>query len=249
MKVSIITVCHNNCKTLERTLQSVIAQDWHNREHIVIDGGSTDDTLSIIDRYRSHLAYFVTEPDDGIYDAMNKGLAAVSGDIICTLNADDYYISSEIISQVALKMNESNLDVLMGDVEFFHSKNPDRVVRHYRSDRFRPQRLSWGWMPAHPALFLRRSVVDRVGKFRKDYRIAGDFEYIVRVFEDPKLCYEYMPRTIVRMQLGGISNSGLFSKILLNLEVIRACRENGLKTNLLKILAKYPLKALEIFTR
>lgn len=249
MKVSVITVCFNNFETLERTLQSVISQDWHNVEHILIDGGSTDGTLAIVDRYRCHLAYFVTEPDDGIYDAMNKGLAVASGDIVCTLNADDFYISSETISQVVLKMQESNLDVLMGDVEFFRSKNPDRVVRRYRSDRFKPQRLSWGWMPAHPALFLRRSVVDRVGKFKKDYRIAGDFEYIVRVFRDPKLCYEYLPRTIVRMQHGGISNSGLFSKILLNLEVMRACRENGLKTNLFKILAKYPLKALEVLIR
>ena len=247
MKISIITVCYNSVKTLERTLQSVATQEWPNIEHIVIDGGSTDGTIKIIERYRSNLSYFVTEPDEGIYDAMNKGLEVVSGDIICILNADDYYYSSATLSYVALKIQESNLEALMGDVEFFHAMNPEVVVRRYRSDRFRPKRLSWGWMPAHHALFLKRSVIDRVGKFRKDYSIAGDFEFIVRVFQDPKLRYEYVHKVMVRMQLGGVSNSGPRSKILLNLEVMRACRENGLRTNFFKILAKYPLKVLENF--
>jgi len=246
MKISVITVCRNSSKTLERTMRSVISQDWPKVEHILIDGGSTDDTLAIIERYRSHMTSVISEPDDGIYDAMNKGLLAASGDIICILNADDYYIFNDVLSQVALKIRDSKLDVLMGDVEFFHRNNPERIVRRYRSGRFSPQRLSWGWMPAHPALFLKRSVIKRVGEFKTNYRIAGDFEYIIRVFEDPKLRYEHVPKVLVRMQIGGASNSGLRSKILLNYEVLRACRENGLDTNLFKVLSKYPMKILEI---
>jgi glycosyltransferase involved in cell wall biosynthesis len=246
MKISVITVCYNSARTLERSLLSVAGQDWSAIEHIVIDGASTDGTTEILERFRSRLAYSVSEPDNGIYDAMNKGLTHTSGDIVCFLNSDDQYASANVLSMVASQMQEHKLDALMGDASFFHESNSTRMVRRYRSERFSPARLAWGWMPAHPALFLSKEVVSRVGRFKTDYRIAGDFEFIVRTFHGHDLRYRHFPEVLVRMQTGGVSTSGWRAKIRLNQEVLRACRENGLQTNMLKILSKYPAKLLEL---
>jgi len=246
MKISVITVCYNSARTLERSLLSVAGQDWSAIEHIVIDGASTDGTTEILERFRSRLAYSVSEPDNGIYDAMNKGLTHTSGDIVCFLNSDDQYASANVLSMVASQMQEHKLDALMGDASFFHESNSTRMVRRYRSERFSPARLAWGWMPAHPALFLSKEVVSRVGRFKTDYRIAGDFEFIVRTFHGHDLRYRQVPEVLVRMQTGGVSTSGWRAKIRLNQEVLRACRENGLQTNMLKILSKYPAKLLEL---
>lgn len=244
--ISVITVCFNDSSTLGLALQSVVDQDWPRIEHVVIDGGSTDGTLEILDQYRPHLAQVVSEPDNGIYDAMNKGLDLATGDIICFLNADDQYTSNMVLTEVATEMQKQKLDALMGDVSFFHASDPSRTVRRYRSDRFSPEQLAFGWMPAHPALFLTKGVIQRVGRFRTDYRIAGDFEFIVRIFHRQWLRYRHYPKVLVRMQTGGTSTSGWRAKILLNREVLRACRENGLHTNIFKILSKYPMKLLEM---
>jgi glycosyltransferase involved in cell wall biosynthesis len=249
LKFSVITVCHNSATTLERALRSVADQEWERVEHIVVDGASTDNTSDILERFRSRLAYVISEPDMGIYDAMNKGLVQAHGDIICFLNADDSYASNKVLSHVAQLMNEQSLDAVIGDVGFFHEKDPGRMIRRYRSDRFTPGRLAWGWMPAHPALFLRREVVQRVGHFKTDYRIAGDFEFIVRAFHGQSLRYRHLPEILVRMQTGGVSTGGWRSKLILNQEVIRACRENGLKTNVFKVISKYPKKMLEFVFR
>ncbi len=249
MKISVNTVCYNSALTLERSLQSVVNQDWPSIEHIVIDGASSDGSLKILERFSSTISYIVSEPDKGIYDAMNKGLAQSTGDIVCFLNADDQYESDNVLSMVASKMHAENLDALFGDVSFFDVKNPSRVVRRYRSGHFRPSRLAWGWMPAHPALFLRKEVVKRVGQFKADYHIAGDFEFIVRAFHGHSLRYQHLSEVLVNMQTGGVSTSGWLSRIRLNQEVLRACRENGLQTNMLKILLKYPLKIIEVLRR
>ncbi len=247
--ISVITVCYNSAATLERALQSVADQDWSRIEHIVIDGASIDGSSAVIERFRPRLAQVVSEPDDGIYDAMNKGLERANGDIVCFLNADDQYAHPQVLSRVAKQMRELDLDALLGDVGFFREKEPMRMVRRYRSNRFRPSRLAWGWMPAHPALFLSRAVVHRVGRFKTDYRIAGDFEFVIRVFHGQALRYRHLSEVLVHMQTGGVSTNGWRSKILLNREVLRACRENGLQTNLLKILSKYPAKILEFFQK
>lgn len=246
LKISVITVCFNSARTLGRALQSVSVQDWPDFEHIVIDGGSTDRSADILAVFRSRLTHIVSEPDQGIYHAMNKGLAYAQGDIICFLNADDYYASPAVLSQVATKIQENNLDAVMGDVGFFREKSPKRLVRRYRSNRFSQERLAWGWMPAHPALFLHERVVRRVGNFNTSYRIAGDFDFVVRAFYGQGLRYEHIPEVLVYMQTGGVSNRGLGSKLLLNKEVLRACSENGLKSSMLMILLKYPAKLLEM---
>ena len=246
MKISVITVCFNSQTTIERSIQSVVDQQWPEVEHIVIDGGSTDGTLAILERFRPHLAVLVSEPDKGIYDAMNKGLARATGDVICFLNADDQYADVNVLTEVAQQMRTHQLDALVADVGFFKAGDPTRMTRRYRSDRFSPQHLSWGWMPAHPGLFLTRKVVQRVGQFKTDYRIAGDYEYVVRTFHGHDLHYKHLPSVVVNMQAGGISNSSWRNRLLLNREVVRACKENGIHTNLLKILVKYPFKLLEL---
>lgn len=249
LKITVVTVCFNSAKTIEDTILSVANQAYLNIEHVVVDGASTDGTLDVISHHREKLAVVVSEPDCGIYDAMNKGISWASGDVICFLNADDVYADTSVLTNVADVMARENLDALFGDVEFFDAKNPERTTRRYRSEHFCPERIAWGWMPAHPALFLHRRVFERFGPFRTDYRIAGDFELVARIFHKNTLKYRHLPQVIVRMRTGGISTSGWQNTILLNREVLRACRENDIPTNLPKILSKYPAKLLEFLHR
>lgn len=245
MKISVITVSYNSAATIGDTLDSVAMQSWPEIEHIVVDGASKDGTQDIVKSRGGRVGKFVSEPDAGIYDAMNKGLAMATGLVVAFLNADDLYADPEVISRVARKMTIGGLDAVFGDVAFFHPDTPSKLVRRYDSGRFSPARIAWGWMPAHPGLFLRREIYHRVGPFRTDYRIAGDFEFIARAFQKEALRYEHLPDIVVRMRMGGISTGGWINTIILNKEVLRACRENGISTNLAKILSKYPAKLLE----
>lgn len=247
MKFSIITVCYNSAQTIEDTLRSVAAQTWSDIEHIIVDGGSKDGTLAIIERYRQSLSKVISEPDHGIYDAMNKGVHAATGDVIGFLNADDVYAHANVLGDVAKIIEKEHLDAVFGDVAFFRPEKPTLTFRRYSSARFRPTRIAWGWMPAHPAVFLRREVFQKVGPFRTDYRIAGDFEFIARAFWHQSLRYRHLPEVLVRMRTGGISTGGWRNTLVLNREVLRACRENGIPTNMLKVLSKYPAKLLEYF--
>lgn len=249
MKISIITVAFNAVDTLADTIKSVASQTHAEIEHIIIDGASTDGTQELIDRYASGISHFLSEPDKGIYDAMNKGLGLATGEVIGFLNADDVYANKDVLQRVAELMAHNELDAVFGDAEFVNPARPARSVRRYRSDRFRPDRIAWGWMPAHPALFLRRGVYERFGVFRTDYRIAGDFELVARIFHDGTLKYRHVPEVWVRMRIGGISTGGWRSSVLLNREVLRACRENHISTSLPKILSKYPVKLLEFLRK
>lgn len=249
MKVSVITAVFNAAHTIEETLLSVAQQTHREVEHVVMDGASSDATQEVIARHRDKVAKFVSEPDHGIYDAMNKGVMLATGDVIGFLNADDVYASKDVLSQVVGIMERESLDALFGDVEFFNAKNPARTVRRYRSGRFNPDQIALGWMPAHPALFLRRHVYENYGLFRTDYRIAGDFEYCARIFHGNTLVYRSLSETLVRMRTGGVSTSGWRNTLLLNREVLRACRENGIDTNIIKIFSKYPAKLLEFLVK
>lgn len=249
MKISVITVTRNSGKTIIQTMESMARQTHGDIEHIVVDGLSSDDTLALVGRYAGPATIVISERDSGIYDGMNKGLARATGEVICFLNSDDRYATPHVLSDVVKAMQSDDLDALLGDVSFFPPGSPEKTIRRYRSGAFKPERLAWGLMPAHPATFLRRRVVDRVGKFQTSYRIAGDFEYMCRVFSDHRTRYGYLPEILVRMQSGGASTAGIRSKLLLNREVLRACRENGIDTNLLKVLSKYPAKLLELVRR
>lgn len=249
MKISIITVAFNAAHTIADTLESVALQSHPRIEHIVVDGASTDGTLDVIRRRGQRVARLVSEPDHGIYDAMNKGIRLATGDAIGFLNADDVYADAGVLARVSAVLERGGLDALFGDAEFVSPARPDRPLRRYRSERFRPDRIAWGWMPAHPTLFLRRQVYERFGTFRTDYRIAGDFELVARMFHGGTLRYRHLPEVLVRMRTGGVSTGGWRNTILLNREVLRACRENGIPTSLPKILSKYPAKLLEFLHR
>jgi glycosyltransferase involved in cell wall biosynthesis len=245
MKMSIITASYNSAATLGRTLRSIEMQDHSDIEYIVIDGGSTDDTAALVRAAGPRVSHFISEPDRGIYDAMNKGLARASGEVIGFLNADDHYAHDRVLARVAGLFAASALDAVLGDVAFFEPQAPDRIVRRYRSDRFSPAALAWGWMPAHPSLFVRRSVFERIGFFKTNYQIAGDYEWVARAFTRSPMRYQHVAEVLVHMQTGGVSTRGWRNTLLLNQEVLRACRENGIDTNWFKILSKYPAKFLE----
>lgn len=247
MKISVITVCFNSEANIQKTIDSVASQTWSNIEHIVIDGASRDATVAIIQRNLHRIAHFISEPDSGVYHAMNKGLRLASGDVIAFLNSDDFYHDSKVLETVADDMQSQDLDALYGNVEFFNAGTPEKTIRTYDSGRFSPSRIAWGWMPAHPALFVRRSIYQRFGPFREDYRIAGDYEFVARIFKDGQLKGKHLPRVLVRMQTGGLSTSGLRATYLLNKEILRACRQNGIPSNWLMVLSKYFYKVREFF--
>jgi len=246
MKISVITVCFNSGRTLGEALRSVRAQTHPQVEQVVVDGASTDDTLAVVASEGLPGLRLVCGPDTGIYDAMNKGLALASGEVLAFLNSDDHYASPEVLAHVAQALDaDSDLDAVLGDVVFFDPARAGRPVRRYRSARFKPSLLAWGWMPAHPALFVRRRVFERVGNFRTDLRIAGDYDWIVRAFGPGTLRYRHLDEVMVRMRTGGISTGGWRNTLLLNREVLRACRDNGIRTNWWMLLSKYPAKLLE----
>lgn len=247
MMISVITICYNSEKTIGDTLRSVREQTYKSIEHIIIDGGSTDCTLDVVVAEGAHVAKLISEKDNGIYDAMNKGIKLATGDVVAFLNADDFYKESNVLAKIAFVMQSEQLDALYGDVEFFRAGQKDVVVRRYNSGRFTLGRLGWGWMPAHPALFVRRALFDRYGCFGTDYRIAGDFEFIARVLKHPELRHRHFPETLVRMQMGGVSTSGWRATVQLNREMMRACKANAIPTNWFKLLVRYPLKLLEFF--
>lgn len=249
MKISVITVAYNSAATITRALRSVTLQSHPDVEHIVIDGASTDGTAALVRRLGTRVSAFVSEPDKGIYDAMNKGLSLVTGDVVGFLNSDDVYATTDVLAKVAECMESwGGQDAVLGDVAFFHAGRPDQIVRRYRSSRFTPDLLGWGWMPAHPAMFIRRSVYDDVGYFNTDYRIAGDYEWVARAFRMRPIRYRHLPEVLVHMQTGGVSTGGWRNTLRLNQEVLRACRDNGISTNWLKILSKYPAKLREFMS-
>lgn len=244
MKFSIITVCLNSAATIRDTLDSIERQSYQNVEHIVIDGASTDGTQAIVRERARRVANFLSEPDGGIYAAMNKGLQLASGNVIAFLNSDDVYADDGVLCRVARAFVQHRSDGVFGDVVFVRKTNLDKVVRHYSSARFHPSRIPAGWMPAHPALFLRAGVYGRYGMFRTDYRIAGDFEFVARVFACNDMRCTYVPEVLVKMRTGGISTR-LVGKLTLNREILRACKENGIQTSALRVSSKYFEKTLD----
>ncbi|WP_440054145.1 glycosyltransferase family 2 protein [Pseudoalteromonas sp. T1lg65] len=248
MKVSIITVCYNSAKTIEDTVKSVLSQDYQEIEYIVIDGGSSDGTLGIIDKYRERIATIVSEPDKGIYDAMNKGVKKSTGDIVGILNSDDFYESEDVISKTVCHF-DSETDVVFGDLIFVKSDNLEKVTRFYSLPNFKPWKLRFGWMPPHPATFIKKSVYDRCGLYKINYKISADYEVFVRFLLIHKVSYKHISKILVRMRDGGVSTSGLKSSITLNKEIVNACGENGVYTNLFFLTLKLPFKLLELLKR
>lgn len=237
-------------ETIQHTIDSVQSQTYGDIEHIIVDGGSTDGTVELLERNRSRLGVFMSEPDNGLYDAMNKGISLATGEIIGVLNSDDFYESEDVIASVVESLNRSpECDLVFGDVVFVQPEDLNAVTRYYGAEGFRPWKLRFGWMPPHPATFVKKGAYDRVGKYRLDMRIAADYDMFVRWLLIAGLKWKYLDRVLVRMRAGGVSTSGIKSSIRLNREIVRACKDNGIYTNLFFVLSKIPFKLLELIRR
>jgi len=250
MKISIITVCYNSVATIRDTVQSVLSQTHTDVEYIIIDGDSTDGTMAVVDEYRDRITMVVSESDKGIYDAMNKGIKLATGDVIGMLNSDDFYQNNDVIRDVVWKFNSYPCsDLVFGDVVFIAPDNLEKTIRFYRSGHFRPWKLRFGWMPAHPATFIKRCAYDRVGPYSLEFKISSDYEMFVRLLLVHKLSFSRLNKVLVRMRSGGVSTAGIKSRLLLNKEIVKACRNNGVYTNLIFVLSKLPFKLMELLYR
>jgi glycosyltransferase involved in cell wall biosynthesis len=234
LKISIITASYNSSKTIRETLESVANQTYEYIEHIIVDGASKDGTLEIIKNYH-HVAKVISEPDNGIYDAMNKGIRVATGDVIGFLNSDDFLTSRESISKIADALNSNKVDAVFGDIKFVSAVDLGKVIRFYSSKKFNPSRFAWGYMPAHPTFYSYRKFYEKNGLFKTDYKICADYELLVRFLYSNKMSYNYIENVLVTMRAGGVSNGNLKSRYILNKEIVRACKENGINTNLVKV--------------
>lgn len=247
MKISIITVAFNAKETIQDTIESVLSQNYKNIEIIVIDGNSTDGTVEIIKNYGKQITQFVSEPDNGIYDAMNKGITLATGDIIGILNADDFYIDNQVIEKIANVFQQEKVDSVFADLVYIKNNNVAKIIRKYDSSSFHPDKFAYGKMPAHPTFFVRKQIYQKYGLFRTDLKIAADFDILVRFLYVHKISYYYLPQVVIKMRTGGVSTS--FNSIWINtIEILSVCRDNNIKTNLLKILSRYRQKISELLT-
>jgi len=247
-RVSVITVCRNPGPIVMEAIRSVQMQDYPDVEHVVIDGASTDGTADCIRGLMRRGDVLVSEPDAGIYAAMNKGLALATGDVVAILNADDRYAAPDVLSRVVAEFERTGADAVIGDVTYFRPGTPGTSVRRYGGRGFTPARIGWGFAPAHAATILTREAYRKVGPYSTDYPIAGDFEYAARAFVTHGQRYVYLPLVMVKMQLGGASTSRAGRKTV-NRELLTACRRNGVPTNPLKLGCRYLTKAFQLLSR
>ena len=228
MKISVITAVRNGSETIRDCIASVKNQTLP-KEHIVIDGASTDGTLEIVAEYRSFIAKFVSEPDNGIYDAMNKGISLATGDIIGTLNADDFYVDNEVLQRVAKVFTGNNTDSCYGDLLYVDSADTNCITRLWRSGSFNERRFFWGWMPPHPTFFVRRSVYEKYGLFSLNLGSAADYELMIRFLLKHKITTAYIPKILVKMRTRGTSNASFKNRIRANRMDRLAWEVNGLR--------------------
>jgi glycosyltransferase len=244
MKITVITVTYNSAATIVDTLQSVARQDHRDIEHLVIDGGSTDDTLALVAAHGGHVAQVVSEPDRGIYDAMNKGLRLAAGDLVGFLNSDDVFGSPATLSSVARAAEAGRADAVFGDLILFDPSRNGAVVRYWRSGEFSLPKVRFGWMAPHPTLYVQREVIRRIGLFDPDLRIAGDYDFMLRLFKLPGVCVAYLPEVLVRMRAGGASQRSLRAMMRKSSEDLLALRRHGaggVVTLVCKNLRKLPM--------
>ena len=243
MKISIITAVRNSHATIADALDSILAQDHPDTELIVIDGASTDGTLAVVQRYAQRIVHTLSEPDHGIYDALNKGLKLATGEIVGFLHADDWLADDRILSRIVAAFADPTVEAVYGDLVYVSATDRGRVIRHWRAGEYRPSRLHWGWMLPHPTLYLRRALYERHGGFDLRYRIAADYDLMLRVLSRINGQVVYLPEVLVRMRLGGTSNRSprnLLQKSCEDYQILRRNRIGGLGTLLLKNVQKLP---------
>lgn len=249
MKVSIITVTYNSAKTISNTLESLLLQSYKNIEYILIDGASKDDTVDVIKKYEplfNGKMKWISEPDKGIYDAMNKGINMSTGDIVGILNSDDFLTTPFVVEKLINSFKSSSIDAVYGDVHFVNPRNLKKTVRYYSSKYFKPWQFRFGFMPAHPSFYCRRSCYEKFGVYELNYKIAADYDLLIRFLYKEKIKIKYLPMDFVTMRTGGVSTENINSRILLNKEIVRACKKYGIYTNLFFLCFKYIYKVFEL---
>jgi glycosyltransferase involved in cell wall biosynthesis len=230
VKISIITATYNSAATVRDTLESVSRQDYSDIEHIIIDGLSKDETLDVVSDF-PHVSRSISEKDGGIYDAMNKGINMTKGDIVGILNSDDFYADEKVLSRVAKVFQTTGCEAVYADLQYVDKKDVTRVKRNWRSGSYKPGSFEWGWMPPHPTFFVRRELYEKFGLFNLSLRSAADYELMLRFIHRHKVKLEYIPAVIVKMRMGGVSNSSVFNRFKASREDRMAWEINSLKPN------------------
>lgn len=249
MKISVITACFNCAATIGQTLDSIASQTGVDVEHIVVDGASTDATLDVVASHSRKPERLISERDAGVYDAMNKGIAVASGEVVGFLNADDFFAGPDILADVARAMSVPDVDACYADLVYVSPTNTERVVRFWKSCDYRPGMSLSGWMPAHPTFYVRRSVYERFGGFDLEFRRQSDFELTTRLLEVHRIRAVYVPRVWVRMRTGGLSNNSLRGVLKGNLEAYRALRKLRLPVSPLFMLRKMASRLPQFLAR
>ena len=249
MKVSIITITYNSAETVEDTIQSVLSQDYPNIEYIIVDGASKDDTMAIVNRYRDKIATIISEPDKGIYDAMNKGVRAATGDVIGILNSDDFYADNKVISDIVKAIQQDNADACYADLVYVDRTATDKVIRSWKSGEYRHGDFLRGWMPPHPTFFVKRVYYEMHGLYSLQLRSAADYELMLRFIHKHGISLAYLPRVITKMRAGGQSNVTLKNRWKANKEDRLAWKMNGLQPGFLTLIRKPLSKLLQYLPR
>lgn len=231
MKVSIVTITYNSEKTLKDTIESVISQTYKEIEYIIVDGNSSDKTIEIVNSYRDKISKFISEKDNGIYDAMNKGIRLARGDIVGILNSDDIYFDKYVIENVVKKFKQSGVDSIYGDLYYVEENDLNKVVRYWKSSAFREGSFAKGWHPPHPTFFVKREVYEKYGLFDFEMKVSADFELMLKFLEKYRISTTYLPKVLVRMRTGGESNKSIKNIITGNKSILRAFEKNGIKVN------------------
>lgn len=245
MKISIITATYNSAATVADTLACISQQSYPDIEHIVVDGLSKDNTLELVGQY-PHIARVISEKDKGIYDAMNKGVRAASGEVIGILNSDDIYTHPEVLEKVMKTFEDPAVDAVYGDLQYVHPRDMDRIIRTWKAGPYRRKNFYYGWMPPHPSFFVRRRLYDELGYFNLELRTAADYEIVLRFLFRHHANVKYIPEILVKMRTGGASNAGLLQRLRANREDRLAWKINGLKPWLFTLTFK-PLRKINQF--
>ena len=248
MKISIITVVYNNVEFVGETITSVLSQDYPSIEYIIIDGGSTDGTLAVIEEYRDRISVVVSETDKGIYDALNKGIGLASGETIAILHSEDLYCDEQVVSDMVRIMTETGSEFCFSDMVIVDSISK-RVLRYYKAGFFDRWMFKMGWMPPHPTCFIKKSLFDEFGLYSLDYKVGGDFDFLVRIFYGRNIKWSHLDRVTIKMRQGGVSNSGLRSKIIIADEINRSLRANNVWSLPVFQIGRYFIRLLEFLVK
>lgn len=244
MRVSIITVCFNSADTIADTIKSVQNQNHSDVEHIIIDGFSQDNTLEVIQSC-GHTGPLISEQDSGLYEAMNKGISVATGQIIGILNSDDFYSDNKVIEDVVAQFKRPGCDAVYADLNYIDNSQSEKIVRKWRPGRFKPAKFNYGWMPPHPTVFVNKEVYDKFGSFNTEFSSAADYELILRFLYKNKIRAHYVPRVLVNMRAGGISNRTMNHRLKAHMEDYRAWTHNGMRPNWYTLMLKPVRKVLQ----